>query len=206
MRVELGLDAAYMARHPELLRVRLTPAFDARGLGWFRRALRETYGATFGCDGIARSHRAVVRFHRPVLAIARVAACRWREQPGALPSATEPRRDPRVSADLIAMHPFIGALRWALIRASARSELSALLDPVWPSRALRAGVDRIVHLFPRVVRDHEETALATLADLDLETGVVENPWQPTHATVSTLRALVERGLVVDGHPALAEAA
>lgn len=193
VRIEMGLDAAYTACHADLLSVRLTPAFDSRVISWFRRALRETYGAVFDHDDVERSHRAVVRFHRPVLGLACFAARRWRPRP-------------RAGADLIVMAPLIATLRWVMLRMRARSELAALLDPLPPTPSLRAGVDRFLHVMPRLVRGHEATALASLPDHDLETGALENPWQPTHATLATLHALAGRGLVVDGHPALAEAA
>lgn len=192
VRVEMGLDAEYVARHPFLWDVRLRSAARPPLVGFLQVALFDTYGTWFDGAALLRSHRAVLRFHRHVVLVARHTARRW----GA--------RVPPTPA-LRAVGAVMGVLQ-SVTSVVAPPTTVAFLDPDRPTPALRERVDDVIDRFPEMVDHHRATKLATLPDYDLETGGIEEPSSPTPSTLAVLRELSEHGLEVAGRPAAEEAA
>jgi hypothetical protein len=188
--VEMGLDAHYVGRYPFLRDIRLRPVLDPRSTGFVRDALHDTYGIEFDGEALLRSHRAVLRFHRPVLLVGRHTTVRWG---GHLPDTWL----------LWVLAPLMVVLRSV---PAFPPTTSAFLDPMPPSDTLRHRVDGVIRRFPEMVHHHQVTRLATLPDFDLETGAIEDPTRPTPSTLRLLEELAERGLQVAGHPATGEAA
>lgn len=58
LRVEMGVDAWFAARHPEVRSQRLQPAFDDTGIGFVVGAYARTYGVAIGPQRFLTSHRA----------------------------------------------------------------------------------------------------------------------------------------------------
>ncbi|MFO7893886.1 MAG: zinc dependent phospholipase C family protein [Longimicrobiales bacterium] len=192
VRVEMGLDAEYVARHPFLWEVRLHSATREPLVGLIQVALFDTYGVWFDGAAIVRSHRAVLRFHRHVLLVARHTARTW--------GAPVPP-----SPALRVVGAVIGLLQ-SVTGAVAPPTTVAFLDPDRPTAALRERVDDVIERFPEMVDHHRATKLATLPDYDLETGGIEEPSSPTPSTLEVLRGLSEQGLEVVGRTATEEAA
>ncbi len=192
VRVEMGLDAEYVGRHPFLWGVRLHSAAREPLVGFIQGALFDTYGIWFDGVGIVRSHQAVLRFHRQVLLVARHTARAWGAQVPPTPA-------------LRAVGVVMGLLQ-SVTAAVAPPTTVAFLDPDRPSPALRRRVDDVIDGFPGLVDHHRATKLAALPDYDLETGGIEEPSSPTPSALAVLRELSEHGREVAGRPVTEEAA
>lgn len=169
LRVEMGIDAWFAQRYPEVRRRRLAPAFDARGIGFLVRAYSATYGVPFEGEPFLRSHRAAAR--RTSQALATVGLVHALLDDG---------------ADL----PGIPGLRWALRAAyhtgALRNVTVAYLTPVHPSPWLQEAVDREADTLPVRVLDAYDSDGRCLEDRNLDTGrLLES--QPEHP--GTRRAL-----------------
>lgn len=167
VRVEFGLDAACIAAAPALRHVRLTPAFDRRTVGWLTAALTATYGPAFDDLAVLRSHLAVVRLNRHVLAMAEQSGIDHTPRPWAV-------------------------ARPALLRLARGSKLEALLDPVAPCQQLLLAAGEALELLPRLVERHRAARWALLDDFDLETGGLEDPDHPTANAAAALLSLGQR--------------
>lgn len=181
LRIELGLDCWYAARHRRARSVRLRPAFDADGIVWLQRAYALTYGVTIPRARFLASHRATGRRAGQSLSTL------WliggltcdRGWPLALPG-----------------------VRWALgaaYRSSAFRGLGlAYLNPVDPSDWLLAEVaDAVVAHRGRFLALYRN-GVDDLADVNLDTGRplgVEPEHPVSRAAVVRLRAVREQGAV-----------
>lgn len=186
VRVEMGLDSEYIRRYPFLSRLRLRTALGARSVGFVQSAFLDTYGVRLDTGAILRSHSAMVRFHSCPPPMGRRAG-RRRGVSGTAPA-------------LLAIHPVLRVARWVSAHRPA-SPVAGFLDPLMPEPNLVRRVDAFISELPRIVRRYQTTRLATLPDLDLETGEVERPAAPTPGAVAAMRGLAERGLILDGHAA-----
>lgn len=184
VRVELGLDSEYVRQYPFLARLRLRNALTAHSVEFIHSAFLDTYGVHFDTGAILRSHRAVVRCHSRVRPQRRL----------------PPRRggSPRAAPAMLAVHPVLRVARWVSVARSA-SPAAGFLDPIVPNAELMRHVDAFTGELPRIIRHCQATRLATLPDLDLETGAVEQPASPTPGAAAALRALERRGLILDAH-------
>jgi hypothetical protein len=72
--VEVGLDAFYARRTPDLLKVPLRSAFGPRDLDYLRGSLLRTYGVEFDRPALDATHRNVTRFYRLYLVLQRMIA------------------------------------------------------------------------------------------------------------------------------------
>jgi len=153
LRVELGVDCWFAARHAHLRSIRLRPVFDAVSIAFLEGAYRTTYGFSPPVASLLRSHLAAGKrvgqalFSLPVLrALAEV--------------GTGSRAWPGVRRALAAAYR-VRALRGVVL---------AYLNPVAPARWLLAriegAVDEHARLFMRAV--HESGA--GIGDYDLDTG------------------------------------
>ncbi|MEJ2216642.1 MAG: zinc dependent phospholipase C family protein [Gemmatimonadota bacterium] len=189
VRVELGLDAEYLARNDFLRHTHLRPMLDETSVGFLHDALRATYHVEFAAAALLRSHLAVVRLHRHLLLLNRAVAAGWGRRVRATPA-------------LLALLPLLPVARTvARMTIDARSSVAGFLDPVRPAPALLRDVDDVVAAFPDLVHPFVASGGALLDNYDLETGGVESPYRPTPTTLATLRDLDRRGLALTDYPA-----
>lgn len=178
VRVEVGLDALFSARHPELRRRILGPAFDGRSVDYLAASYAETYGVSFDPRLLLASHLSTLRMSLQALASI------------------------GVMGQLLNMNPTpVGLLggRWLLERIltvaragmGVESMLLAYVNPIPPSPWLVVEVERALAGFPAALRDAVEGGMAEYPNYNLDTGRVEEiPTHPvTVATLDRLRAL-----------------
>ena len=170
VRVEVGLDAARMAREPDAETLRLRPVFDTGTIRMVGDAYRRAYGFDFGLETLARSHRALTRF-QPLL-------FRGVGLLGRLQSGKAPRiRD----LPLLAIYAPVRLLSWT----APRSIAFGATHPVSPWPWLEAEVGEILDSFPETFHRHLATGLADLSEINLDTGVpddLDSPYPPAEET------------------------
>jgi hypothetical protein len=168
VRVEVGLDAWYARRHPEVCRRRLLPALPGEEGAYLARAYASTYGVRMPAPMFARSLRVSSRRTRQALRVL-----------------------PLIGALLDPVHtPVASALRRAL-RAAYRSEALrsptlAFLNPVEPAAWLLDAVERAAFAHAEGVLRHVSDSGATLEDVNLDTG---RPLAGEEGHLGTRRAL-----------------
>jgi len=174
LRVELGLDCWYAARHRRARSIRLRPVFDETSIVYLQRAYALTYGVTIGVDAFLDSHRATGRRAAQSLSTLWIIGGLMRDRgwPLTLPG-----------------------VRWALKRAYRSSALRgialAYLNPVDPA-------DWLLDEVAGRVAEHRERFLTLyrvgvddLPDSNLDTGRLLDV-EPTHpVTERSLRRLAE---------------
>lgn len=174
LRVEMGLDAWYAARRPEVRPRRLTPVFDATSVGFLSRAYAATYGVPFDSEPFLRSHRAVGR--RAGQALATVGLVHALLDDGTdLPGVPRLRR----------------ALEAAWHSGRLRNAALSYLTPVRPAPWLIDAVDREVARHARYVLDAWESDGASVDDRNLDTGrplAVEVGHSGTRRALAAVRA------------------
>lgn len=151
VRVELGLDAWYGVRAPELRTTRIRHVFDARRIRFLHSALLATYSVPFSPRRLLRSHRNVTRFYRLYMPLMRA-----------------------IAADVGASER-AGVLRMPHLRAlfgrlmDPRSQAAGFLRPVPPAAEMLSRVAAAVDRLRRTFADPAGLP-ESLPDYDLETG------------------------------------
>lgn len=167
VRLEVGLDARYSYRHPELRRFRPEPVFDGSSVGWLAAAYRETYGLEIDRDLFLTSHHAATRMGRRALITI-----------GGLGTALHDGM-PRAA---------VAGGRWVLEQA-LRATLDALgteiwmlifLNPVPAEGWLVEAADGVVEGFADRFREVYRGGLDDLPDYNLDSGEVEGA-EPRHS-------------------------
>ena len=177
VRVELGLDAARMAREPDAETFRLKPVLDAGTIRMVGDAYRRTYGFDFGLDTLERSLRALTRF-QPLL-------FRGVGLLGRLQSGKGPRiRD----LPLLTVYATVRVLSWT----APRSIAFGATHPVTPWPWLETKVGKILDSFPETIHRHLATGLSDLPELNLDTGVPDDSDSPYPPAEETRRELARR--------------
>lgn len=153
LRVEVGLDCWYAARHKAARARRLTPSFDDSSVVFLQRVYAETYGVTIPRETFLRSHRHASR--RATQSVSTLWAV------GALTSDA-------------AWRVTIPWLRRVLEAGHAASALRGLalgyLTPVDPSEWLLEKVSDAVSRHARLFDELLHGGLDDLADVNLDTG------------------------------------
>ena len=162
-RLELGLDIRLHARDPRLRRIRLAHAFDARSVGWVADAYRQTYGLSFRCDWVLRSHRAVAPLARALalLECLHLHAARSAPAASAAPSAPRSHRPARFGRGALCM---VGAALGRYLSAGNR----AFLQPLAPPRALLRCYQDTAAAFWSLLRRYQVEGLRSLGNPDLD--------------------------------------
>jgi hypothetical protein len=153
LRVEMGVDAWYYARHPSVRRRRLRPVFPGPEIDFLVAAYASTYGVAFHPRTFRRSHLAAGRRAGQALATLRLVHALMGDRHGASIL-------PRVGRGLRALYRF-GALRNATL---------AYLTPVLPSPWLLEGVAREMERHTRRFVESVEAEADDLLDWNLDTG------------------------------------
>jgi hypothetical protein len=153
---EVGLDAFYVRRMPELLNGPLRDAFDRDDLDFLAGSLRRTYGVAFDRATLDASHRNVTRFYRLYLVLQRMIAA---EQTSVLLAGSD-----SVPASLRALRLVLSPF----VKASSPS--FGFLYPAVPDRALLEGAESVVRDFDERLDALLDGGLPDLPDYDLETG------------------------------------
>jgi hypothetical protein len=153
LRVELGVDCWYAARHREIRAIRLTPVFDDQSIAFLEQAYRRTYGLAVPRDLLLQSHRRVGRRAGQALASMRIL--------GALmDDAVWPARMPGV--------------RWLLRTAyhsdALRGISLAFLNPVAPSPWLLDGIEMAAAAHTDLFMEAYRSGGREVTDCDLDTG------------------------------------
>lgn len=177
IRVELGLDAIYVARHREIWTTRLRPFFDGRTARWITAACQHVYGVEFEPRAVLRSHHQVVRLQGPLLFLERLIAL-GREPAGPL------RR--------LMRRAFLTSHRLATWRVGPHSSAAAFLNTVRPSGALVKAVDGVMADFPAAYETFSRLLLESDISYSLDIGRVDVPGQPTAEGIETRRLLANR--------------
>ncbi len=175
VRVEVGLDAHFAARHPELSGRILGPAFDGRSVDYLAGSYADVYGISFDPQLLLASHVSTLRMSAQALSSI------------------------GVMGQLLAQHrPPPGLLggRWLLERAldvatmgmGIESMLLAYVNPIPPSDWLVQAVDDAIQAFPTSLARAVDTGFEDYPDYNLDTGKVEEV--PSHPiTVATMARL-----------------
>jgi hypothetical protein len=153
LRVEMGVDAWYAARHPTVCRRRLRPAFADEELAFLLDAYAATYGVAFPLEPFRRSHRSAGLRVGQALGTLHLIHALMGEGGG------------------LRVLPGLGRmLRLLYCSGLMRSVTLAYLTPVRPSpwllTAVEAEVERHTLRFMDVFRD----GCRTLPDWNLDTG------------------------------------
>lgn len=178
VRLEVGLDARYSHRHPELGRFRPEPVFDRGSIRWLAEAYRSVYGLEIDRDLFLSSHHAATRMGaRALLTVGGLGAALHDGLPG----------------------PAVATGRWVL-RQALRATLDALQREVWmliflnPIPAggwLLEETERVVEGFPDRFGRAVEGGLDGLPDYNLDSGEVEGD-APRHPWTIRTRRVLER--------------
>ena len=174
IRVELGLDAVYVARHPSLRATRLRPFFDGRTARWVTAAFREVHGVEFEAQAVLRSHHQVVRFQRPLLLLERLIAI---------------GRGPGHPLRRLMRRGFLASHRLATWRLGPHSSVAGFLNTVRPSGGLVRAVDDVVAEFPNAYAAFSRLILESDVSYSLDEGRVEQSGQPTAEGIEARRLL-----------------
>jgi hypothetical protein len=150
VRVEVGLDARYLARTPGLRGRRLMHAFDARSIGRLAGTLRSTLDVDATDRRLLAMHRNVTRFFRAYLYLLDLIVAEQHAQ----------RRAFRLT--------HVRALGGRLLRTDVPAR--GFLAPIMPSADFAARVDAAIDRFDAALHDHVCTGMAGLPDYDLERG------------------------------------
>lgn len=173
LRVEMGVDAWFGERYPEVRRRRLRVAFDGDEVSFLVRAYAATYGVLVAPELFARSHRATSRRVGQAL-------------------ATLPL--------LSALTPGTGGLalpsiRWALRTAYGCEPLKSLvlayLNPVAPEPWLLEGIAGEVATHASTFDEMARSGAATLDDINLDTGCRLADEKDHPGTLRALEGLAE---------------
>jgi hypothetical protein len=155
--VEVGLDAFYARRTPDLLKVPLRSAFGPRDLDYLRGSLLRTYGVEFDRPALDATHRNVTRFYRLYLVLQRMIATEQTNLVAGSDSVPAPLK----------------ALRFLLSGfVQTSSPTYGFLYPVVPDERLLDRVGSVVRDFDERLDALLDGGLSDLPDYDLETGEV----------------------------------
>lgn len=155
--VEVGLDACYVRRMPEVSRQPLRDVFGPDDVVFLGSSLLRICGVAFDRRTLLASHRNVTRFYRLYLLLQRVIA---EEQACVLSGSGE-------------MPVTLKALRFALSRfVTTASPSFGFLHPLVPTRRLLKRVDAAVRDFDDRLDGLLDGGLAELPDYNLETGEI----------------------------------
>lgn len=173
LRVEIGLDAAYCARHPELGTIRLAPALGSHGVGFVARAYARTYGAAPAAGAILAAHRQVTRLAGALQALQQVSSRAIGRGGGAVGWAI------RAGAGL--------PLQVIATFCPPGSPARGMFTPVRPAKWLMDEVDDVITNFADWFDGHYRSRLQFLRDHCLDTGIVSPGDSPPAA--AAIRAL-----------------
>lgn len=183
VRVEMGLDAWYAERHPEVRRRRLSVAFDEVEIEFLVEAYARTYGIGVPAELFLRSHRNATRRAGQALASMRLVGALMRGR--GLPAV-----------------PALGwAIRTAWRRPVLRSVCMAYLNPVTPSPWLLKAVSQAMDEHTDAFLDHARDGATRLMDVNLDTG---RPLAEERDHPGTRNALWALAVLAAGHPAVPE--
>jgi len=180
VRVEVGLDAHYSARHPHLRRRILGPAFDGQSVSYLTAAYRETYRIDVDPELLLATHLTTVRMSLQALTSIGVM--------GQLLAVPHPA-------------PAIRGARWLLRGAlsvvhegfKVESMLMAYVNPTRVRPWLLEAVDQVVETFPEAFFHLYDGGLADYPDFNLDSGELETtPHHPV--TLTSLDALARLGV------------
>jgi hypothetical protein len=138
--VEVGLDVAFLLKHPDVSPPPRAPHFDRRRVGHFTGALARTYGVDWNAAHLVRGHGRAVRLTR-----------RW---PMALRALARAR----------------GAFSLGARVARARTATRGFFRPVPPPPWMVAEVGSAIETFPGRFRAMVREGLDSVPDRNLETG------------------------------------
>jgi len=172
LRVELGLDCWYAARHPRARTIRLTPVFDHDSIAYLREAYQSTYGVAIPDDTFLRSHQITGRRAGQSLATLWIIGALMRDRAWKVTI-------PGMRWMLCAGHHF------ALLRGISLAYLTPIDPAKWLLRSVAVAVARHRSLFLESYRGGVEE----LADVNLDTGRLIT-CEPKHAgTLAARRTL-----------------
>jgi hypothetical protein len=174
IRVELGLDALYVARHREIWTMRLRPFFDGRTARWITAACRHVYGVEFEPRAVLRSHHQVVRFQGPLLLLERLIAL---------------GRGPAGPFRRLMRRAFLASHWLATWRLGPHSSVAGFLNTVRPSSALVKAVDGVIADFPMAFEAFSPLVMESDISYSLDVGRIDVPGQPTAEEIETRRLL-----------------
>lgn len=174
VRVEVGLDAWFSAREPELRRRVLGPAFDGNSVEYLARAYAETYQVLLDPRLLLASHHTTVRMSLRALATI-----------GVLSQLLAQQNPPPALLGLSSLMD--GAVK-AHAAMGLESMLIPFLSPVAPSAWLVDRVLGVVDGLPGELDAIQSGGLADYPNYNLDTGTVEEPAHHS-VTVATLDRL-----------------
>jgi hypothetical protein len=153
LRIELGLDCWFAARHPDARAVRLRPTFDESTVGYLERAYARTYGVAIPKASFLHSHVHMGKRAGQFLATI-----------GFIGALMDDARG------LIALPSMRRMLRAAYHRSTLRGLSLAYLNPVSPAEWLVDGVVQSIPEHTAHVLELVERGLDDFEDWNLDTG------------------------------------
>jgi hypothetical protein len=177
VRVELGLDAAFLACAGDVALIRVVPWFDAVAVEHIRSAFGFVYGHEVDGAQLLRSHRAVARLASAWLSLERIVAGNFaRMRTGSF--ARRARALTRAS--------ILYAVRSPAMSCGALG----FLTPVQPSPWLMRQAQTSVAGVGAVLRAPPDLVLATLPNVNLDAGVERPATSPVGPASSNRRMFV----------------
>ncbi|MGD2047527.1 MAG: zinc dependent phospholipase C family protein [Gemmatimonadota bacterium] len=153
LRVEIGVDLWFAARHADARRVRLRPAFDAMSVRFLQLGYALTYGVTHPREWFLESHISVGRRARQALGTLRLLGVLMED---AVWTFSLPR--------------LRGLLAWAYRSSALRGISLAYLNPVPPSAWLLDGIQESIGDYRAALIDAVRNGAEGLGDFHLDTG------------------------------------
>jgi hypothetical protein len=172
LRVEVGVDCLYAARHADARSVRLRPAFDEVSVAFLAHAYEHTYGVTPPQRTMLASHR-----------------CAGRRAGQALSSLGLLEGLLRLDSG----SRLLARIRWTLKAAGRANLLSgtslAYLSPVRPSDWLVRAIDDAIQAHTESFMTLYRQGGTDIGDYDLDTGALLSPTGPPRAALIARMAL-----------------
>lgn len=184
VRIEVGLDALFSERNPELRDRRTTAVFDRRGVRFLAGAYREVYGLEIDGSLLLASHHAAVRMSNHALAAIGVLG-------SALASAPE---SGTLRSGRWILEQALSAVRDGLGRESM---ILAFLNLAPPSSWLVREVEALVESFAERFETYFGPGLDELPNFNLDTGRIQANGPGSRCAERTRRALERAGGYAD---------
>jgi hypothetical protein len=167
--MEVGLDIVFLEREPTISLPPTTPVLTPKGVGHVTGALKRTYGIAWTPERVLADHRRAVHL-----------------------TAWWPHALRRIARGSRLTRAAVGSLRSF---AGPRSALAGFLRPIRPPQWIIDEVTEYARDFPERVQEQLESGLASIRNMNLETGTDERDSEDHPGQAEARQRLHERRLL-----------